>query len=68
MFWETLLLYIPPHRIARSKLFHPRQNLDVSDLVLLLQPGLKYSVAPRAMWERAVVTCKTRLQGHRVNY
>ena len=55
MFWETWLRYMPPHLIARSKWFHARQNLQVGDLVLLLQPGLKGGVAPRAMWERAVV-------------
>ena len=55
VFWDTWLRYMPPHLIARSKWFHPRQNLQVGDLVLLLEPGVKGISAPRAMWERAVV-------------
>ncbi|KAK2193593.1 hypothetical protein NP493_11g06017 [Ridgeia piscesae] len=56
VFWETWLRYMPPHLTARSKCFHPRQNLEVGDLVLLLQPGLKGGVAPRALWQCAVVS------------
>ena len=56
VFWETWLRYMPPHLIARSKWFHSRQNLQVGDLVLLLEPGMKGAAAPRALWERAVVT------------
>ena len=56
LFWETWLRYMPPHLIARSKWFHSRQNLQVGDLVLLLEPGMKGAAAPRALWERAVVT------------
>ena len=56
LFWETWLRFMPPHLIARSKWFHSRQNLQVGDLVLLLEPGMKGAAAPRALWERAVVT------------
>ena len=56
LFWETWMRYMPPHLIARSKWFHSRQNLQVGDLVLLLEPGMKGAAAPRALWERAVVT------------
>ena len=43
VFTETWLRYMPPHLIARSKWFHPRQNLQVGDMVLLLESGMKGS-------------------------
>ena len=55
MFCETWLRYMPLHLIARSKWFHPRQNLS-RRLSVVAAAGLKGGVAPRAMWERAVVT------------
>ncbi|XP_064096519.1 uncharacterized protein LOC135208343 [Macrobrachium nipponense] len=55
IFWETWIRYMPPQLVQRSKWFHPKQNLQVGDLVLLLEPGLKGGVAPRGLWRRGLV-------------
>ncbi|XP_068200620.1 uncharacterized protein [Palaemon carinicauda] len=55
IFWETWIRYMPPQLVHRSKWFHPKQNLQVGDLVLLLEPGLKGDVAPRGLWRRSLV-------------
>ncbi|XP_068246743.1 uncharacterized protein [Palaemon carinicauda] len=55
VFWETWIRYMPPQLVQRSKWFYPKQNLQVGDLVLLLEPGLKGGVAPRGLWRRGLV-------------
>lgn len=55
IFWCIWMKYMPPQLIERNKWYHPRDNLKIGDLVLLLKPGLKGSYAPRATWEKATV-------------
>ena len=55
-FWTTWLKNIPPQLVERSRWFHTRDNLQVGDFVIILEPGLKRSTAPRSVWSKAVVT------------
>ena len=54
-FWESWLRNMLPHLLFRSKWFRPRQNLEVGDYVIVLEPGLKGQTAPRGLWEHAFV-------------
>ena len=46
----------PPQLLSRNKWFHPRQNLEVGDFVIILEKGLKGISMPRAVWKKAIVT------------
>lgn len=56
IFWENWMRFMPPQLLRRTKWFRTRDNLQVGDLVLLTKTGLKGQYAPRATWERALVT------------
>ena len=55
-FWTTWLKNIPPQLVEKSPWFHTRDNLQVGDFVIILEPGLKRSTAPLSVWSKAVVT------------
>ena len=54
-FWDTWLRHMPPQLNRRNKWYHARENLQVGDFVLNLQPGLKGGSAPRGTWLKAIV-------------
>ncbi|XP_071943723.1 uncharacterized protein [Antedon mediterranea] len=54
-FWDCWMCHMPPQLVQRSKWFHPRENLQIGDLVLVLEPGLKGVAAPRGHWRRGIV-------------
>ena len=54
-FWSVWQRHIPAQLMPRNKWFHSRNNLEVGDFVLNLQPGLKGGVAPRGDWSKAIV-------------
>ena len=56
VFWETWLRHMPPQLLPRNKWFHPRENLEVGDFVLLFEQGFKGKSAPRATWTKAIVS------------
>ena len=56
MFWETWIKHIPPQLISRNKRFHSRNNLEVGDFVINLEPGMKGKTAPRSQWKKGIVT------------
>ena len=55
-FWTTWINHIPPQLINRNKWFHTRENIEVGDFVIILEPGLKGKTAPRSTWKKGVVT------------
>ena len=55
-FWSAWLKNMPPQLVERNQWFHARDNLQVGDFVLILEPGLKRSTAPRSVWRKAIVT------------
>ena len=56
MFWETWIKHMPPQLLSRNKWFHSRDNLEVGDFVINLEPGMKGKAAPRSQWKKAVVS------------
>ena len=55
-FWDAWLKNMPPQLIERSQWFRSRDNLQVGDFVLVLEPGLKRKTAPRSVWKKAIIT------------
>ena len=55
-FWNAWLKNMPPQLIERSQWFRSRDNLQVGDFVLVLEPGLKRNTAPRSVWKKAIIT------------
>ena len=55
VFWESWMRNMPPQLLLRSKWFKTRQNLKEGDYVIILEPGLHGHLAPRGLWEHAVV-------------
>ena len=55
IFWRTWLRHIPPHLNSRNKWFHPRENLEIGDYVLVLESEMKGNFAPRSLWKKAIV-------------
>ena len=55
VFWTTWLKHIPPQLLSRNKWFHPRDNIEIGDFVILLEKGIRASTAPRSMWKKAIV-------------
>ena len=47
---------MPPQLISRNKWFHTRDNLEVGDFVINLEPGMKGKCAPRSQWKKGIVT------------
>ena len=56
VFWETWLRHMPPQLLPRNKWFHPRENLEVGDFVIVFEQGFKGKSAPRATWTKAIVS------------
>ena len=56
VFWETWIRHMPPQLICRNKWFHTRNNLEVGDFVINLEPGMKGKCAPRSQWKKGIVT------------
>ena len=56
VFWETWLRHMPPQLLPRNKWFHPRDNLEIGDFVIVFEQGFKGKSAPRATWTKAIVT------------
>jgi len=54
-FWESWMRNMPPQLMMRSKWFKTRQNLKIGDYVIILEPGLHGQLAPRGLWEHAIV-------------
>lgn len=51
LFWEQWLRHFAPTLVPRNKWFHRREDLEVGDLCILLDPQL-----PRALWKLALVS------------
>ena len=56
VFWETWIRHLPPQLINRNKWFHTRDNLEIGDFVINLEPGMKGKSAPRSQWKKGIVT------------
>ena len=56
IFWETWIKHMPPQLISRNKWFHTRNNLEIGDFVINLEPGMKGKYAPRSQWKKGIVT------------
>ena len=46
---------MPPQLLCRNKWYHPRENIEIGDFVIILEKGVK-GAAPRSLWKKAIVT------------
>ena len=47
---------MPPQLLNHNRWFHTRDNLEVGDFVINLEPGMKGKTAPRSQWKKGIVT------------
>ena len=56
-FWNPWIRHnIPPQLNSRNKWYHPRDNLEKGDFVVVVETGMKRATAPRSLWKKAIVT------------